>query len=113
MADVAGQFSIYAMGPPTPLLLSAPYDQFFKKDYDAIMHDEAGFAAFLEPAAVPTYHLARLQPLCDNQFRPYPEDFQEAYRAGRVLEYVKAGGMGGAVLASTAVGFAETILSMQ
>jgi hypothetical protein len=31
------------------------------------------------------------QPLCDNFFDPYPDGFQAAYRAGRVLEYVSAG----------------------
>jgi hypothetical protein len=34
---VAGQFSLYAAGPPSAVLLAAPYDQFFKKDYDPIM----------------------------------------------------------------------------
>jgi hypothetical protein len=38
--------------------------------------------------------LAKQQPLCDNQFRPYLEGFQEAYRAGQVLEYVRAGRCG-------------------
>jgi hypothetical protein len=37
VADVAGQFSLYAAGPPNEVLLAAPYDQFFKKDYDQIM----------------------------------------------------------------------------
>jgi hypothetical protein len=55
------------------------------------LQDEAGFAAFTEPAAVPVYALARQQALCDNQFRPYPEGFQEAYRAGQVLQYVRSG----------------------
>lgn len=88
---MAGQFSLYAVGSPTPLLLSAPYDQFFKKDYDPIMHDEAGFAAFTDPAGVPTYHLKGQQPLCDNQFMPYPDDFQAAYKEGRVYDFVKSG----------------------
>lgn len=90
LADVAGQFSYYAVGSPTPLLLSAPYDQFFKKDYDPIMHDEAGFAAFAD-LGVRCYHMQGALPLCDNRFMPYAEDFQEACMEGRVLEFVKSG----------------------
>jgi hypothetical protein len=41
VADVAGQFSLYGAGPAEPLLLAAPYDQFFKKDYDPIMQVNA------------------------------------------------------------------------
>jgi hypothetical protein len=37
IADMAGQFSLYGAGPPVTMLLAAPYDQFFKKDYDPIM----------------------------------------------------------------------------
>lgn len=37
VADVAGQFSLYGAGPAADLLRAAPYDQFFKKDYDPIM----------------------------------------------------------------------------
>eukprot|EP00878_Enallax_costatus_P032455 GHUV01035666.1.p1 GENE.GHUV01035666.1~~GHUV01035666.1.p1 ORF type:complete len:162 (+),score=14.50 GHUV01035666.1:822-1307(+) len=92
IADVAGQFSYYAVGSPTPLLLSGPHDQFFKKDYDPIMHDEAGFAAYMDPP-VPCYHLKGQQPLCDNQFMPYADEFQLAYREGRVLEFVRSGGL--------------------
>jgi hypothetical protein len=36
-ADVAGQFSLYGAGPADAVLRAAPYDQFFKKDYDPIM----------------------------------------------------------------------------
>jgi hypothetical protein len=107
VADVAGQFSLYALGPPPPLLLSAPYDQFFSRDYDPIVHDAAGFAAYADPdtgvVVAPVWQAARQyavsqaptlqQPLCDNHFRPYPESFQAAYRAGRVFEYVKSGAM--------------------
>jgi hypothetical protein len=48
VADVAGQFSLYGLGPPPPVLLSAPYDQFFLRDYDRIVHDAAGFAAYAD-----------------------------------------------------------------
>jgi hypothetical protein len=41
VADVAGQFSLYGAGLAEPLLLAAPYDQFFKKDYDPIMQVNA------------------------------------------------------------------------
>lgn len=138
VSDVAGQFSIYALGPPQPLLLSAPYDQFFSRDYDPMVHDAAGFAAYADPdtgvvvapvwqgawggagaaAGVGAQQMQQpqhggggheleqqqqaqqqtqpqpglQQPLCDNAFRPYPPAFQEAYRAGRVLAYVQAGG---------------------
>lgn len=105
VADVAGQFSIYALGPPPPLLLAAPYDQFFSRDYDPITHDTAGFAAYADPntgvVVAPVWQAARQyavgwapalqQALCDNHFRPYPEGFQLAYRTGRVLDYVRAG----------------------
>jgi hypothetical protein len=105
VTDVAGQLSLYALGFPTPLLLSAPHDQFFSRDYDPIAHDTAGFAAYTDPdtGAVigPVWQAARQygaaheqalqQLLCDNHFRPYPDGFQAAYRAGRVLEYVKSG----------------------
>jgi hypothetical protein len=37
VADVAGQFSLYGAGPADAVLRAAPYDQFFKKDYDPIM----------------------------------------------------------------------------
>jgi hypothetical protein len=37
VADVEGQFSLYAAGPPSQVLLAAPYDQFLKKNYDPIM----------------------------------------------------------------------------
>jgi hypothetical protein len=33
VADVAGQFSVYAAGPPPQRLLAAPHDQFFAQDY--------------------------------------------------------------------------------
>jgi hypothetical protein len=62
-----------------------------RRDYDAIIHDEAGYAAYVDPPVVPTYQARLEQPLCDNQFAPYPDGFQLAYRTGGVLEYVKAG----------------------
>lgn len=109
VSDVAGQFSLYGLGPPAPLLLSAPYDQFFQLDYEPIVHDSAGFAANADPdtgiTIGPVWESARqyrighsttaLQPLCDNHFHPYPDGFQAAYRSGRVLEYVKAGALDG------------------
>jgi hypothetical protein len=105
VTDVAGQLSLYSLGSPTSLLLSAPHDQFFSRDYDPIVHDMAGFAAYTDPdtGAVigPVWQGSRRcgvaqepglqQLLCDNHFRPYPEGFQAAYRAGQVLEYVKSG----------------------
>lgn len=107
VSDVAGQFSLYALGPPTLLLLSAPYDQFFLHEYhaEAFALDSAGFAMLVNPETrvilAPWWQVARqfavlggalvLLPLADNLFTPYPETFQAAYRAGRVLEYVKAG----------------------
>lgn len=50
VADVAGQFSLYGAGPAADLLRAAPYDQFFKKDYDPIMQvavtDSSGVLVF-------------------------------------------------------------------
>lgn len=75
------------------------------RDYDPIVHDAAGFAAYTDPntgvVIAPVWQAARQyavthqtalqQPLCDNHFRPYPEDFQAAYRSGQVLTYVRSG----------------------
>lgn len=63
-----------------------------RRDYDAIIHDEAGYAAYVDPPVVSTYQARLEQPLCDNQFTPYSDGFQLAYRTGNVLDYVKAGG---------------------
>lgn len=114
VSDVAGQFSLYSQGPPPPLILAAPYDQFFSRDYDPIVHDASGFAAYADPdtgvVVAPVWQAARQyavesgptlqQPLCDNHFRPYSEGFQAAYRAGRMFDYVNAG-----TLAPNAAGY--------
>ena len=36
VADVAGQWSLYGHGEPDHLLLAAPYDQFFDRDYCSV-----------------------------------------------------------------------------
>lgn len=60
VADVAGQFSLYGLGPPAPVLLAAPYDQFFQRDYDRIVQDAAGFAAYADPDTVSSACAVRL-----------------------------------------------------
>eukprot|EP00879_Flechtneria_rotunda_P018580 GHRR01019496.1.p1 GENE.GHRR01019496.1~~GHRR01019496.1.p1 ORF type:complete len:368 (+),score=107.75 GHRR01019496.1:129-1232(+) len=97
VSDVAGQFSVYALGPPTPLLLSAPYDQFFIKDYEPTVQDHQTVwdSADQEVGAAPGVPvLPGQQLLCDHQFQPYDDGFQEAYKSGRVYDFVKAGGGG-------------------
>jgi hypothetical protein len=37
VADVSGQFSLYGARPADAVLRAAPYNHFFKKDYDPIM----------------------------------------------------------------------------
>jgi hypothetical protein len=110
------QFSYYALGPPPPLLLAAPYDQFLSRDADQITTDEAGFAAYVDartgltlgpvwqpgaallpgqerpgPDEQQQRHAPAQQLLCDARMQPYSAAFQEAYRAGRVLQYVASG----------------------
>jgi hypothetical protein len=36
VTDVAGQWSLYGHGEPDHLLLAAPYDQFFDRDYSLV-----------------------------------------------------------------------------
>jgi hypothetical protein len=102
------QFSFFSLGPPPPLLLAAPYDQFLARDFAPITHCAAGFAAYVDPSTgvtlAPVWQAAvdgaaqqRKQLLCDVHMKPYPEGFQDAYRAGRVLEFVRAGARGCAV----------------
>lgn len=93
------QFSYYSLGPPPPLLLAAPYDQFLLRDFDPLTHDEAGFAAYVDPSTgvvvAPVWQSVLgqqlQQPMTDGHLQPYPDCFQAAYRAGRVFEYVRAG----------------------
>jgi hypothetical protein len=89
VTDVAGQVSLYGLGPPGQLLLAAPWDQFFARDFKKLGQDMAGHVVDLDLQVAP--HLLYGQQLVvDALEEPYTDAIQAGWKAGRLFEVMQA-----------------------